>query len=758
MKTRADAWRRCPPLLFLIPLLLGLLVSASAHSGKLSDIEYVIHVSVDGVNATRLTSYLGTYGGTTFSNWKRFIDEGATTLNARTAYAWTDTLPNHTSQLTAMPVDPPSGYPDSSAHFYTDNGEPPPYPFTIHSNHPTSSIYISSAWDVAHDYGLSTSHFSSKTKFVIYEQTWEDGGGPDAAPGVAGDNGTDKVDYTSITISSNHFGNGLYDSWDMHQDFLTRMAAGPYDYAFIHYVDPDKGGHADGWNSTLYRETLEQVDGYLADVFNLVETDATLMDKTVIILTTDHGGGDSSGTSTAHHSASASHNYTVPFFLWGPGVEAGADLYTLNTGVRADPGSGRPDFNVSPQPVRNAGAGNLALQLLGLPAIPGSWSNASQDLVLGSCVVDADCDDTNACTDDVCDQGECTNTNNTDPCDDADACTVGDVCGGGVCTSGGSLDCNDSNVCTNDSCDTVLGCEYADNTDPCDDANACTVGDICGGGVCTSGGPRDCNDSNVCTNDSCDMGTGCVNANNTDPCDDANACTVGDICGGGVCTSSGPRDCNDSNVCTNDSCLPATGCDYVNNTAPCPDGDLCNGDEVCDGAGSCGAGTPPDCDDINICTDDSCDTGLGCVHWYNTDPCDDANACTVDDTCGGGTCQGGGPLDCDDSNECTDQLCSPLLGCQYFNNSRPCDDGNACTDGCVCSGGVCTSGDPLGCDDGNLCTADSCDSVSGCSHEYIEDCVGGPVPTTPEWGLPLLAGLLLAAGALLVRERRRTAA
>ena len=40
-----------PSLLSLIPLLLGLLLSASAHSGQLSDIQYVIQISVDGVNA-----------------------------------------------------------------------------------------------------------------------------------------------------------------------------------------------------------------------------------------------------------------------------------------------------------------------------------------------------------------------------------------------------------------------------------------------------------------------------------------------------------------------------------------------------------------------------------------------------------------------------------------------------------------------------------------------------------------------------------
>jgi hypothetical protein len=145
------------------------------------------------------------------------------------------------------------------------------------------------------------------------------------------------------------------------------------------------------------------------------------------------------------------------------------------------------------------------------------------------------------------------------------------------------------------------------------------------------------------------------------------------------------------------------------------------------------------------------------VNWYNTDPCDDADACTVGDVCSGGSCQSGDPLDCNDSNVCTDDVCSPLLGCQYFNNALPCADADACSDGDVCSGGVCTSGGPLDCDDHNGCTADSCDQVLGCAHEPIPDCAA--IPATSLWGQLMLGLLLTTTGALsLIYGRRRSRA
>ncbi len=113
----------------------------------------------------------------------------------------------------------------------------------------------------------------------------------------------------------------------------------------------------------------------------------------------------------------------------------------------------------------------------------------------------------------------------------------------------------------------------------------------------------------------------------------------------------------------------------------CDDSDVCNGLETCD-AGSCLAGTPLDCDDSNACTDDSCDPGTGCANVNNTDPCDDGDACTENDACSGGSCGAGSAVDCDDSIACTDDSCDSGSGCQNVDN---CPVGQLCNLGT----GVC---------------------------------------------------------------------
>ncbi|HJX05271.1 MAG TPA: lamin tail domain-containing protein [Candidatus Nanoarchaeia archaeon] len=55
-------------------------------------------------------------------------------------------------------------------------------------------------------------------------------------------------------------------------------------------------------------------------------------------------------------------------------------------------------------------------------------------------------------------------------------------------------DCNDNNACTDEACDFVLGCVYSNNQDPCNDGNPNTLSDACSSGVCnggTSGGSGD---------------------------------------------------------------------------------------------------------------------------------------------------------------------------------------------------------------------------------------------------------------------------
>jgi hypothetical protein len=82
---------------------------------------------------------------------------------------------------------------------------------------------------------------------------------------------------------------------------------------------------------------------------------------------------------------------------------------------------------------------------------------------------------------------------------------------------------------------------------------------------------------------------------------------------------------------------------------------------------------------------------------------------------------------CDDSNPCTDDVCTEGA-CEYTENSASCDDHNACTSNDVCSGGLCggvNSADA--CDDGDACTvADACGAgVCEPGASVCYDCTAG---------------------------------
>ncbi len=159
---------------------------------------------------------------------------------------------------------------------------------------------------------------------------------------------------------------------------------------------------------------------------------------------------------------------------------------------------------------------------------PNRWSAGSivqdftalRSVVAQSCATDADCNDTNSCTDDACVTGTCQNAPNTDACDDANPCTSNDACDERVCRGQAvagccfsDCDCDDTLSCTTDLCE-ANACTHAPVTagTPCDDGIWCTVSDTCGGAQCM-GVPRDCADLDPCTGDSC-LETGCVHGVN----------------------------------------------------------------------------------------------------------------------------------------------------------------------------------------------------------------------------------------------------
>ena len=398
----------------------------------------------------------------------------------------------------------------------------------------------------------------------------------------------------------------------------------------------------------------------------------------------------------------------------------------------------------------------------------------SSDKGSSACLQDADCDDDNPCSVDLCRDGACAfESASGASCDDGSACTQSDQCLEGVC-SGQPIACDDGNPCTDDGCDTQAGCVFEQNTAACDDGNPCTEPDACENGAC-KGGQNTCqcqqdadcspyedgdlcngvlhcsagycaidpesivecdpSSDTACRHSNCDPASGLcgpIDMPDGTACDDGNACTSDDACSAGECTGV-QLNCDDKDACTADACDAVTGCTHeaiscdnsdacttdscdattgcMHDAISCDDSDACTTD-ACDAATGC-SNAPISCDDSDACTTDACDAATGCSH--DAISCDDSDACTAD-SCDAATGCAYAPVPCDDSDACTSDSCDAATGCTYAPVS--CDDSDACTtDSCNAATG-CTYA-PTSCDDSDACTTDGCDAVTGCTHAPI---------------------------------------
>lgn len=322
-------------------------------------VEHVIHISVDGLRSDAVT----VLGRNAVPNFFRLRDEGAFTDNARTDPEIANTLPDHASELTSRQVF------DFEGHGWFIN-EDPGSPSTLHL---LKGEYVPGVFDVVHDSGFSTALYASKTKFEIFDRTWNElFGGSDQ---TGDDDGRDKIDTGFIDA----------DMQIVAEAFIADMSASDYTYAFLHLRQPDSTGHESNWDLTPgspYLDAVVGVDAILGEIFELVQTDTELVDTTAIIVTSDHGGDLGTDIHVLLPDLGLIDSGIVPFYVWGAGVAAAADLYELNQDTRLDPGRSIPSMSAPLQPIRNGDSGNLALQLLGLPAIPRSTINTNQDLAV----------------------------------------------------------------------------------------------------------------------------------------------------------------------------------------------------------------------------------------------------------------------------------------------------------------------------------------------------------------------------------------
>jgi len=324
-------------------LALTLLAPAGAATAQMQDASTgratvprsvrVLAISVDGLNTEAITQ-LGSKGAPTLT---RLLSEGAGTLNARTEYEQNVTLPNHTSMMTSRRIDRRYG-----GHGVTWDDDRRRMTVRRAADHRVRSVFSE-----VHASGGTTALFSTKEKFALYKRSWK----------RSIDRFVVREDQARLVRAAT-------------ADLVTRHRT----FTFLHVSLPDRFGHAYGGMSPQYLHAVRRTDRHLGRLLRTIDARPNLAGHVAVVLTADHGFL----TGSRSHSPKVLEDYRIPFVAWGAGVRAG-DLYDLNPDYR-DPGSRRPKYAAQRQPVRNGDLGNLALDLLGMRAIPGSELDAAQDL------------------------------------------------------------------------------------------------------------------------------------------------------------------------------------------------------------------------------------------------------------------------------------------------------------------------------------------------------------------------------------------
>lgn len=94
---------------------------------------------------------------------------------------------------------------------------------------------------------------------------------------------------------------------------------------FLHYPDPDSIGHSAGWGSPAQVEVADKADQAIGNIVAALR-ELKLAEKTLLIVTADHGGSGKS------HGAKVAFSHYIPWIAVGPGVRENYDL-TLESGL-----------------------------------------------------------------------------------------------------------------------------------------------------------------------------------------------------------------------------------------------------------------------------------------------------------------------------------------------------------------------------------------------------------------------------------------
>lgn len=222
--------------------------------------ERVVLISVDGLRPDAITSE-------TAPNIVALRAQGAAAREALAALP-PITLPSHASMLTGLTVKRHGLLLD----------------FDLPGTIPQPTVF-----DFAHDAGLRTAFFASKTKMSFLAH-------PDAS---------ETVDIDPDPAAAV-------------QRLLPLISADGPDLIFLHLREPDSTGHRNGWMSPKYLAAVTRMDTLIGQVADAIAADAER--PTYLIITADHGGRGHG------HLLNKPVNRHIPWIAIGPGIATGAEL------------------------------------------------------------------------------------------------------------------------------------------------------------------------------------------------------------------------------------------------------------------------------------------------------------------------------------------------------------------------------------------------------------------------------------------------
>jgi hypothetical protein len=280
------------------------------------------------------------------------LEGGASTLNARTEAERTGRIANLGGILTGRPVDPAIGgtgigWPGTSRG-----------PLAASAGH-----YVSSMFDVVHNYGRSTAFYASRADVDLLASSWNATNGGHDRFGL--DDGRNKIGRYLRTHADD----------DTVGAVVSKLAGRPAKLTVAQLVRLNSVGRKHGFRSVEYADAVAAADRLVGRVQSAISASSRLDGHTLLIVTANRGGTRKAGIPRTMRSV-----YRVPLLVTGPGVLAGGDLYAMNP-TYTDPRGANPGYGAG-KPIRTALIANLVTKMLGLPPVPGSRMGKAQDLTV----------------------------------------------------------------------------------------------------------------------------------------------------------------------------------------------------------------------------------------------------------------------------------------------------------------------------------------------------------------------------------------